>query len=443
MKLPNDAKKLIDILQNAGFDSYAVGGCVRDGFMNRTFDDIDITTSASPIQTEKILSENEIKYIETGIKHGTVTAVLNGKNYEITTFRTDGEYLDSRHPTDVRFVTDISDDLARRDFTINAMAYNDDVGLVDLYGGRDDLSKKLIRAVGDADLRFKEDALRIMRAIRFASVLSFDIEENTEKAIFANKDLLKNVSAERINAELSKLLLGENVFNVLVEYKDIIVTILPEMQAIYNVPQNTKWHIYDVWNHTAKAVEAAPLDIALRYTMLLHDIGKGYAKTTDANGVDHFKGHQIISAEYASSALKRLKVSGEIYERVMEIVPIHDMHIGKNRNKIKKWMSKLGVPAILDLCEVKKADKLAQNPEMTAQEIENIELTKSIINDILTKGEPFTRKDLEINGSDLKNLGYEGIEIGKKLNDILDKVISQELENKKEVLLSYAKLNHT
>lgn len=439
MRISSDAKKIIEILEQAGYEAFAVGGCVRDFLMGRPCDDMDITTSARPAETEKILNDHHIKFIETGLKHGTITAVTDGGSFEITTYRTDGVYKDNRHPEHVEFVTDIKEDLSRRDFTINAMAYNDRVGIVDLFGGRDDLDKKIIRAVGDPDKRFKEDALRIMRAIRFASVLSFDIETQTKKAIFNNKDLLKNVSYERIFVELSKLLLGENVFDVLMEYREIIGVVIPELQAIFHIPQNTKWHIYDVWEHTCKSVEAAPKDLALRLTMLLHDIGKAYSKTTDENGTDHFKGHQKISAEYTKAVLKRLKVPNEIYDRVMFLVPIHDMHIGTDRKRIKKWLSKVGEDGLRDLIEVKRADKLAQNPEMTERELSNLDVTQKELDRIIQEGEPFTVKALAVNGYDLISLGYHGEEIGEKLAFLLQKVIDGELENDKESLMTYLK----
>ncbi len=437
MIIPKKAKTLINIIEDAGYEAFAVGGCVRDFIMHRPCDDIDITTSAKPYEVEKVLIDNQIRFIETGLKHGTVTVLFDNDSFEVTTYRTDGTYNDSRHPENVAFVSDIKEDLSRRDFTINALAYNSDTGFVDLFGGRDDIDKKIIRAVGNPDKRFKEDALRIIRAIRFASVLSFDIEPITKKALFDNKDLLKNISAERIYTELSKLLLGDNVFNVLCEYKEILGVVIPELKPIFNISQNTKWHIYNVWEHTAKAVEQSPKDLALRYAMLLHDIGKAYTKTTDENGTDHFKGHQKVSADYSDIALKRLKTPNEIFNRVMAVVPIHDMHIGTDRKKIKKWLSKLGENTLRDLIAAKRSDKLAQNPEMTAQELENLVVTEKELDSIINDGEPFTVKDLAINGYDLISLGYTGKGIGDTLTLILDKVISGELDNNKEVILSY------
>lgn len=437
MILSDSAQRLIDLIEKFGFEAYAVGGCVRDGIMNRSCDDIDITTSTKPDELERILTDYHIRFIETGIQHGTITVLYENSSFEVTTFRTDGNYCDSRHPENVSFVSDIKEDLARRDFTINAMAYNNRTGLVDLYGGYDDICKKCIRAVGDADTRFKEDALRIMRAIRFASVLGFKIEENTDKALFANKELLKNVSAERIYTELSKLLMGDNVFQILTQYREIIAVCVPEVCHIFNIEQNTKWHIYDVWCHTAKAVEQSPKDLAIRYTMLLHDIGKAFSKTTDENGTDHFKGHQKISEGYAHSALKRLKAPNEIYNRVMAVVPIHDIHIGIERKNVKKWLSKLGESTLRDLIEVKRADKRAQNPGMTAPELERLNITETVLNDILNNGEPFTVKDLKINGNDLMSLGLQGRKIGEVQKLLLDKVMAEELPNEKNDLLDY------
>lgn len=441
MTLQDKAEYIISIIENNGFEAYQVGGCVRDFLMGRKCDDIDITTSAKPFELERILDENNIKYFETGLKHGTVTAVVENDNFEITTYRTDGVYSDSRHPENVTFVTSLDDDLSRRDFTVNAMAYNKNRGIVDLFGGRFDIENKLIKTVGDADKRFNEDALRIMRAIRFASVLGFNIEENTKKSIFKNKELLKNISAERLFTELSKLLLGDNVFNTLIEYREVIAVIIPEINATFDFPQRTKWHLYDVWRHTCKTVEKSPKDLALRLTMLLHDIGKPFVRTTDENGIDHFKGHQAVSAQMAEKVLKRFKISNELYDRVMFLIPIHDMHIGTDRKKVKRWLSQVGEDRLLDLVSVKRADKLGQNPEMTGEELSNLDKTEKMIHMIVEEGEPLTVKDLDINGNDLITLGFKGKEIGEILTNILSLVISDELENKKETIIRYINNN--
>lgn len=438
MTLFEKANYLIDIIEKAGFEAYQVGGCVRDYFMQKECNDIDITTSAKPLELEEILKNNNIKYIETGLKHGTVTAVFENDNFEITTYRCDDEYNDNRHPESVTFVREIDDDLSRRDFTINAIAYNPNKNeIVDLFGGREDIKNKVIKTVGNADERFNEDALRIMRAVRFASTLGFEIEENTKNAVFKNKELLRNVASERIFTELVKLLMGDNVFSVLSEYKEVIAVIIPELIPTLTCKQNTVWHLFDVYTHTAKTVEMSPKIPEIRLIMLLHDIGKPVAKTTDENGVDHFKGHQKISAEMSAPILKRFKVSNEIFNRVMHIIPIHDIHIGRDKKNIKKWLNKLGEQGMYDLICVKRADKLGQNPKMTGEELSNLEITEKYLNEIIVSKEPYSIKDLKINGFDLINLGYKGKQIGEILNIVLQNVISGELENEKNAELDF------
>lgn len=446
MKISEKAEQLIGIIEAEGYEAYAVGGCVRDSLMGREINDIDITTSATPFEIEKILDKHGIHFIETGLKHGTITAILNKEPFEITTYRTESEYKDNRHPEKVEFVTQLSEDLARRDFTINAMAYNKAKGVVDIFGGQQDLEHKLIRCVGNADIRFNEDALRIMRAIRFSSVLGFDIEESTKKAIFDNKHLLKNVSAERLFTELSKLLLGDNVFNVLKEYREVIAVFIPELSPMFCCQQNNPWHIYDVWKHTCKTVAESPKDLKLRLTMLFHDIGKPYAKTTDKNGIDHFKGHQKISADIASSVLKRLKVSNEIYDFVMTLIPVHDIHISNEKKNIKKWLNKLGKERDGDyflkaLIKVKRADKLGQNTKKTKPELERLDSLEIKIDEVIALNEAISVSDLAVNGFDLMNLGIKGKDIGAALGELLDKVINEELENEESVLLNYLKKN--
>ncbi len=441
MNISDKALLLIDIVEKAGFEAYAVGGCVRDSIMKRACSDVDIAVSATPFETEEILKKHNVSFYETGLKHGTITAVLQGECFEITTFRTDGDYKDNRHPENVRFVKDIKEDLSRRDFTINAMAYNEKTGVVDLFGGKKDLENKIIRAVGDADTRFKEDALRIMRALRFASQLSFEIEEGTSAAIFRNKDLLRSVSAERIFSELSKLLLGDGVFKILTEYKEVLAVVIPELKPSFDCQQINPWHIYDVWTHTCRSVEACPKDLKLRLTMLLHDIGKPATKTTDEKGINHFKGHQAVSAEASSVILKRLKVSNDIYNYAMAIIPIHDITVGTDKKNIKKWLGKLNEEYFRGLIAVKRADKLAQNPQKTATELKNLDIILSSLDEIISQNEAFTVKELAVNGRDLIELGLTGKAVGDALNALLERVIGDELENSREALLDYVKDN--
>ena len=280
MQISDKAKIILNALHRGGYSAYVVGGCVRDYFLGIRNSDTDIATSALPQQTEKILTAQNIKVVETGLKHGTVTAVMDKTPFEITTFRADGEYKDSRHPQHVSFVSDIKEDLKRRDFTVNAMAYNDETGIIDLFGGREDIENKRIRAVGNADTRFKEDALRIMRALRFSSVLGFEIEKETKQAVFENMRLLKNISAERIFSELLKLLCGKNVLPVLSEYRQVIGVIIPQLIPTFDCAQNTPWHTLTVYEHIIHSVNFAPADPVIRLTMLLHDIGKPAVKTT-------------------------------------------------------------------------------------------------------------------------------------------------------------------
>ena len=320
MQLDREARQLLDLLEQAGYRAYAVGGCVRDACMGRAYADIDLCTSALPRQTEAVLAAADIRYIETGLQHGTVTAVLNGRTYEITTFRTDGSYTDSRHPDGVTFVPEVETDLARRDFTVNAMAYHPVRGLVDPFGGQADMKAKCLRCVGEPRLRFTEDALRILRALRFAAVLGFTLEEETAKAAFELKERLHLVSAERIYVELKKLLLGDWAFDVLVEYKEIIGVVVPELVPAFDCAQQNPWHVYDVFTHIARSVEAAPKDADLRLVMLFHDTGKPACKTTDEEGIDHFYGHPTVSEQLAKAALERLKASRASMQRFLPLI---------------------------------------------------------------------------------------------------------------------------
>lgn len=439
MKLPNDAKNLISLIISSGYKAYAVGGFVRDNLMSRPAGDIDITTSATPEQLEKVLDDNGIRYIETGIKHGTITAIVNHEPYEITTFRTDGDYVDNRHPESVSFVTDVKDDLARRDFTINAMAYNDNEGVIDAFGGMEDLKAGVIRAVGNPDARFKEDALRIMRAIRFSSTLGFNIEENTKKAIFSNMYLLENIAVERIYVELIKLLLGDNVENVLLEYRDVIAVIIPELKPTFDYPQNTKWHIYDVYTHSVKSIPATPKVDYMRLTMLLHDIAKPNCHTVDERGVDHFKGHPLLGAEMAKSILKRLRVSNDTLDRVTQLIFYHDDYIKEDEINIKHWLRDLGEKGTLDYIDIKIADLSSHNLKHSQNEIDTLYVIKEKTLKIIDSKEPYSLNKMEINGNDLLSLGYKGANIKRELDTLLEYIIAHPNDNKKSSLLNIAR----
>lgn len=438
MKIPINAEKIIEILNQNGFKAYAVGGCVRDYLLEKKAGDIDIATSALPFEVKEILEKQCIKVIETGIKHGTVTAVLNQEMYEITTFRRDGAYKDNRRPESIDFVADIKEDLRRRDFTVNAMAYSFKDGIIDLFGGKEDLSNGIIRTVGNADLRFKEDALRIMRALRFASVLGFSIEEHTKKAIFDNMNLLNHIAGERIFAELVKLLVGNNALQVLNEYKEVIGVVIPELKPAFNCLQNNPWHIYNVYGHIIHAVDNAPKDAIIRLTMLLHDIGKPVVKTTDDKGIDHFKTHAYAGAELAGKVLGRFKVSKEIYQKVTTLIYYHQAVENVDEVRVKRWLSKIGTDYTRALFQVRTADLLAHNPEKIGYELNKLKELQAELEEIVAAGEAFKISDLAVNGKDLLALGYkEGKEIGDKLKEILLLVVDDKLQNKRDKIIEY------
>lgn len=441
MQISSKAKIVINALADAGFSAYVVGGCVRDYFLGNRTSDTDITTSAKPYEVEKILADKNIKVVETGLKHGTVTAVIDKTPLEITTFRADGEYRDSRHPQSVEFVTDIEQDLKRRDFTVNAMAYNDERGLVDLFGGREDIENRIIRTVGEPDARFKEDALRIMRALRFSSVLGFEIEEKTKKSIFDNMYLLENISAERIFSELSKLLCGKNVLNVLNEFRQVIGVIIPQLIPSFNCAQNTPWHTYTVYEHIIHSVDFAPRDPVIRLTMLLHDIGKPSVKRTDENGRDHFKTHADEGEKIAAEVLSKLKVSNNIYNKVTTLIKYHQSVENVNDVKIKHWFNKIGEEYTLSLFDVRIADLKAHNlgKKEVLFEIERLMSLEEEAKMIIKRREPYKISELAVNGHDLISLGFSGREIGDKLSEILTLVMDGKLKNTKKDILNFLK----
>lgn len=439
MRFTENGKKIISVLSAAGYKAYFVGGCVRDFFMRRPFNDIDIASSSTPIETETALSAAGIRCIKTGIKHGTVTAIINGESFEITTFRSDGEYKDNRHPENVSFVTDVKTDLARRDFTVNAMAYNENDGLVDVFGGIDDINNKIIRCVGNPDKRFNEDALRIIRALRFSSVLGFEIEENTQKSIFKNKDLLKNIAAERIFVELKKLLCGDNAESVLLKYKEVIAVVVPELAPCFDFAQNTKWHLYDVYTHIVKSVGFSPKTDYMRLTLLLHDIGKPYCLKVDDRGVDHFKGHQEKGAVLAERALRRLKCDNATLKKVVTLISVHDEKIYLDSKSIKYWLRRLGDSATLDFLDVKIADMESHNLEFAGHEVEELERIKQKAIEIINSGDPYRISDLKIRGNDLISVGISGKSISDALNYLVEKVSDDKSLNDKNTLLKMAK----
>ncbi len=423
-------------MHSAGHEAYLVGGCVRDAIMKNEINDFDITTSATPDEM-KLAFANE-RIFETGIKHGTITFVYNHENVEITTYRVDGEYIDNRHPESVEFTKSLENDLKRRDFTMNAIVYNESEGFVDMFGGICDIESKTIRAIGDPAKRFNEDALRILRAIRFSSTLGFEIEEGTKKAMLECRELLHNISAERIAVEINKLLLGKNVKNAILDNCEILAEIIPELKQMQGFEQKNPWHIYDVLAHTAIAIESTPPKLHLRLSALLHDTGKISTFTIDENGVGHFYGHAEISTEVARRYLNDFKYDNVTKEKVIKLVKIHDMKIEEDKLFVKKQLNRLGTERFFDLLDLQTADNLAQNPEKTR--LEHIDKLREIANEILNENECLSLKSLAVNGSDLIKDGHTaGKNLGIILDTLLSEVIEEKLPNEKNALLKRAR----
>ena len=433
IQLPDKVKQIIDTLQAHGYEAYAVGGCVRDSILGRIPDDWDITTSATPLETKALFPRT----FDTGIEHGTITVLVDHEPFEVTTYRVDGEYEDSRHPKEVTFTRSLKEDLLRRDFTINAMAYNDKEGLVDIFGGMDDLNNQTIRCVGNAEERFGEDALRILRAIRFAAQLDFTIEEETQKGIQKLAGNLANISAERIQVELVKMLVSPNPGLVEMAYElGITKVILPEFDAMMATTQETPHHMYNVGVHTLKAVEVIRADKVLRLTMLLHDVGKPVKKTVDEDGRAHFKMHDVIGVDMAKQILRRLKFDNDTINKVAKLVQYHDYRMPAQPKNVRRAMNKIGEDLFPYYLEVRTADTLAQSEYMREDKLRNIAQTRACYEEILSKGECVSLKTLAITGSDLIADGMEpGKEIGEVLNQLLELVIEHPEYNTKETLL--------
>lgn len=432
--LSDEANYIINKLISSGFEAYAVGGCVRDLLMGKSADDIDITTSAVTDEIKKVFSSHKI--IETGIKHGTVTVFVNAVPFEITTYRLESTYSDNRHPDRVVFTKKLTDDLSRRDFTVNSIAFNGCNGFADPFGGRKDIERKIIRCVGNADERFKEDSLRILRALRFSSVLGFEIEEETKKAIFNNRRLINNVSKERIFTELSKMLCGKNIKNVLTEYSSVLGEIIPEINAMKGFEQHNFHHIYDVLTHTAVVVENTPPLLNLRLAALFHDISKPLCFSLDSDGTGHFYSHVSKSAEIAEKVLTDLRCDNKTKDAVIRLVKAHDTPIEESERIIKRRLNSLGEELFFDLIALKRADTAGLAPEFAVRNA-HFDRLEEIAREILTKEDCFSLKHLAVNGNDLINLGLKGKQIGETLKALLEAVIDGRVENKKEILLKY------
>lgn len=435
IKVPSYVNKVIGLLELAGFEAYIVGGCVRDQLLGAEPNDYDVCTNARPEQVIEALSGLHV--IETGIKHGTVTAMVEHKPVEITTFRNDGEYEDHRHPKQVTFSKTLKEDLSRRDFTVNAMAYSDRTGLVDMFGGQGDLRNRIIRCVGEPDKRFDEDALRILRAMRFSSVLDFEIEDETAAAVMRNRRLLEKISAERIMQELQKLLCGDRAVDVLLGFSEVMCVIIPELAPCVGFRQNNPHHCYTVYEHLCRSVGNIRKDPALRLTMLLHDIEKPACKTTDDLGIDHFKGHPVKSAETADLILRRLKLDNASRERITALIRNHDNRIACTKKTVKKYISKHDMGFFEDYLDVRYADTMAQSNFRIEQKLDELEMFHDIYDEIVAERPVLSVRQLDIDGRDLMAEGYKGRTIGEALSLALDAVIDEVCVNEKKELLSY------
>lgn len=435
--IPTQAAEIIKTLSSHGYEAYAVGGCVRDSILGKTPSDWDITTSARPEQVKALFA----KTIDTGIKHGTVTVMMDKTGYEVTTYRIDGLYEDHRRPNDVTFTTSLREDLMRRDFTINAMAYNDTDGLIDLFGGMDDLQNRVIRCVGNARDRFEEDALRMLRAVRFAGQLHFRIESSTREAIIACHNNLKDVSAERIQMELLKLLISDHPEVFREAYATGLTSVfLPEFDRMMDTGQKNPHHCYSVGEHTLHAVCMIEPNPVLRLTMLLHDVGKPATKTTDQYGIDHFYNHYKVGAEMSKEILKRLKFDNKTIQVVCQLISHHDIRFKNPKTSgqrhVRKIMHSIGPNLFPYLLKVMEADVRSQSDYYQAEKLSILKETWESYEEILKKQDCLSLKDLKINGNQLKALG---IREGKTIGAILKTLLSMVLEHPELNEYSYLK----
>jgi tRNA nucleotidyltransferase (CCA-adding enzyme) len=433
--IPADVKEVMNRLSRAGYEAWCVGGCVRDLLLGRKPDDWDVTTSAKPEATMSVFGAAAFP---TGLRHGTVTVRTETRAVEVTTYRCDGAYADHRHPDSVTFSTSLTEDLRRRDFTVNAMALSDDGMLVDPFGGQTDLRDGVLRCVGEPDVRFGEDALRILRGLRFSAVLGFSIEQSTAESIHKNARLLREIAPERIRVELDKLLCGGSAADVLLAYPDVLGVFLPEILPSVGFDQQNRHHCYDVWEHTARSIEAAPPTPVLRMTMLLHDLGKPACFAQDAQGVGHFIGHPAVSREQGEAILRRLRYEHNETETILTLVAWHDRNIPRTATGVRRALRALGEERFRQLLAVKRADNRAQAPAFQEPMQAELDKAERILGELLEQDACFSLRQLAVNGSDLLALGYAGCALGAELDRLLTAVVDGELENERTVLLQAA-----
>ena len=436
IQLPEAVHEIIRTLNRAGFEAYIVGGCVRDSLMGRSPKDWDVTTSARPEDVKALFPHT----FDTGIKHGTITVRMNGESYEVTTYRVDGNYSDHRRPDQVTFSSSLKEDLLRRDFTINAMAYHPETGLVDMYHGIEDLEHGFIRCVGNAADRIQEDALRMLRAIRFSAQLDFSIDSVTYQAIVLLKELIQYVSWERIRDEMTKILVSDHPEAIrLLADTGLMQYIIPEWEAMARTSQNHPYHLYTVAEHTILTVCSIEADPVLRWTMLLHDIGKPAAHTVDTAGIDHFIGHVEEGVVQAGRILNRLKFDNNSKFRILSLIRYHESHPVLSRRFIRRITSSIGQELYLDLLKVQEADAKAKNPQYSSAELDIIQKSRKMYEEIMKNGDPVSLRQLAVTGQDLIDIGFErGPNIGRVLQLLLEQTLEDPSLNRREFLMEVA-----
>ena len=439
IKISKDMETVFETLNKCGYECFIVGGCVRDFLLNKKPHDIDFATNATPNEIKKCFKGYSV--IETGIKHGTVTVIINDEPYEITTYRIDGEYIDNRKPESVEFVNDIRSDLSRRDFTINALAYNPTLGLIDEVEGIKDLNKGIIRCVNDPVTRFNEDALRILRALRFSSSLGYEIEKETKDACFQCASLLNNISMERIRDELYKTLMGKNAHHVIFEYIDIYGVVIPELLKMKGFKQHSIHHKYDVLKHTCVALEGACEDLLIRLTVLFHDIGKPDCFTMDEKGNGHFYGHALKSVDITRNILNRLKIDNKTKHNILILIQYHDLDLQPTKKYIRKLCYKLGsLDMVKKLILFQRADNYGQ-AGIHKERIGKFDEMYKLVLEIEEENLAFNLHDLAVDGNDMMELGFKGKQIGENLNYLLEAVLNEKVDNNKDDLLEFLKSN--
>ena len=433
MVLPTHVNDCIAALEGAGYAAWCVGGCVRDHCLGLTPLDFDLCTSALPEQTQAVFSGYPL--VLAGKKHGTVGVVTGGTVVEITTFRTEGEYRDNRHPDWVAFVPNVEDDLARRDFTVNAMAWSPTRGYADPFGGREDLQNRLLRAVGDPVQRFREDSLRILRGVRFAVRYGLSVEETTMAAMESEAHLMDNLARERVFTELCKLLPLVTAADLL-RFAPILGAVIPELAPMISFDQHSPHHAYDLFTHTAHVTAGVPGVLTLRWAGLLHDIGKVPTFTRDETGRGHFYGHAPRGAEMAEEVLRRLKAPTALREGVVTLISCHMTKLPPEKKVLRRWLGKYGwdtMDALLCLQEADMGSKGTGKPGEMAQ----FPQLRGLLEEIKAEDACLSLRDLKLNGHDLMALGYTGKAIGEALNDLLEEVLEERLPNERHALLAY------